>query len=63
MNYWSMSCQTVVVGSSGPTGSWHTGRTVPCTQVLVRTGTGIAPENRRRYDNVFINVHLFLIES
>ena len=30
------------VYSVGPTGSWHTGQTVPCTQVLTRTGTGTA---------------------
>ena len=57
MNYWSMCGQTV--GSNRPTGSWHTGRTVPCTQVLVRTGTDTAPENRRRYDNVFIDIRLY----
>ena len=59
MNYWSMCGQTVATGSSGPTGNLHTDRTVPCTQVLVRTGTGTAPENGRRCDNVFIYVHLY----
>ena len=51
-----MCGQTVAIGSSGPTGSLHTGRTVPCTQVLVRTGTGTAPENRHRFGNVFVDI-------
>ena len=38
---WSV-CSLVVVYSVGPTGNWHTGQTVPCTQVLTRTGTGTA---------------------